>query len=176
MTGNLRSLLTNRRFAIPLIVLLGFCFIGLLMIGFVLIFRPGAETKADTEARIAAVAPTSPTAKRTSSPIPEASSTSTPRPTLTPFSTSTKEATEEAASTTVAMTTATPTSESEAGPTETPTATAEEGTSEPTASPEPEETGDDELAQTGIGWGLVFISAVGLAGLVIVARRLRLAS
>jgi hypothetical protein len=43
---------------------------------------------------------------------------------------------------------------------------------EATTTPEPE----DELADTGVGWGLVVFSAIGLGALVIVARRLRMAS
>jgi hypothetical protein len=35
---------------------------------------------------------------------------------------------------------------------------------------------DEELADTGVGWGLILLSGIGLAGLVIFARRFRLAS
>jgi hypothetical protein len=40
-----------------------------------------------------------------------------------------------------------------------------------TATPLPE----DELAETGVGWGLIVISGAGLAALVVFARRFRLA-
>ena len=40
MAQNLRDTLSNRRFAIPLIALLGICFVGLLLLGIVLIL-PG---------------------------------------------------------------------------------------------------------------------------------------
>jgi len=34
---------------------------------------------------------------------------------------------------------------------------------------------DDELADTGVGWGLIFVSGGGLAAIAIAARRLRMA-
>jgi len=34
---------------------------------------------------------------------------------------------------------------------------------------------DEELADTGIGWGLVLFAGIGLAGLAVVARRFRMA-
>jgi hypothetical protein len=43
---------------------------------------------------------------------------------------------------------------------------------ESTATPEIE---DEELAETGLGWGLILVSGVGLAGVAVAARRLRLA-
>lgn len=50
--------------------------------------------------------------------------------------------------------------------------TAEEGVgAEETATTEPE---DQELAQTGVGWGLVLASGAGLAALAVAARRLRM--
>jgi hypothetical protein len=52
------------------------------------------------------------------------------------------------------------------------TATPDTADQEPTATPSP----DDELAETGLGWGLVLLSGLGLGGLVIAARRLRMAS
>ena len=42
MSQGLREMLANRRFAIPLIVLLGFCFVGLILVGVVLILKPGS--------------------------------------------------------------------------------------------------------------------------------------
>ena len=42
MSQGLREMLANRRFAIPLIVLLAFCFVGLILVGVVLILKPGA--------------------------------------------------------------------------------------------------------------------------------------
>jgi hypothetical protein len=48
---------------------------------------------------------------------------------------------------------------------------AEQATAEPTATLAVE---DEQLAQTGVGWGLILASGAGLAGLVIAARRLRM--
>jgi hypothetical protein len=67
---------------------------------------------------------------------------------------------------------------SSAGGDETPTtaATAEPtATAEQTAEETPVPITDEELADTGIGWGLVLFAGVGLAGLAIVARRFRMA-
>jgi len=47
MSQGLRELLANRRFAIPLIVLLAFCFVGLLLIGVILIWKPGLPTRSE---------------------------------------------------------------------------------------------------------------------------------
>jgi hypothetical protein len=49
----------------------------------------------------------------------------------------------------------------------------EEATTEPA---ETETVEDEELAQTGIGWGLILFSGVGLGLLAVAARRLRMAS
>jgi hypothetical protein len=54
MSQGLRDMLANRRFAIPLIVLLGFCFIGLLLIGVILIWKPGAQPVEEPVAQITA--------------------------------------------------------------------------------------------------------------------------
>ena len=67
---------------------------------------------------------------------------------------------------------------SSVGGDETPTtaATAEpEATAGPTAEATSVPITDEELADTGIGWGLVLFAGVGLAGLAIVARRFRMA-
>ena len=63
---------------------------------------------------------------------------------------------------------------SSVGGDETPTTAA---TVEPTATAEATSipVTDEELADTGIGWGLVLFAGVGLAGLAIVARRFRMA-
>jgi hypothetical protein len=77
-----------------------------------------------------------------------------------------------AVSSTDGNSTATPTEAAAA--TSEPTAQATPGTgseAQATATPLP----DDELADTGVGWGLIVLSGVGLAGLVIFARRFRLA-
>jgi hypothetical protein len=167
MAEGLREMLANRRFAIPLIALLALCFIGLLLIGFVIIFRPGENGEPVAQATSTATAlptDTSPTA----APSPTNSPTPSPTPTLVPtIGAVTEEETDQPAVTTEPDATDTggeatvePTTEEGAGDQETPT---------------PEE-GEDELAQTGVGWGLVLGSAVGLAALALVARRLRLAS
>ena len=62
----------------------------------------------------------------------------------------------------------------EASATVAPSPQATSGTGSPaqaTATPLPE----DELADTGVGWGLIIFSGIGLAALVIFARRFRLA-
>lgn len=86
MTEGLRAMLGNRRFAVPLIILLGFCFIGLLMIGFVLIFKPGATPPSDTAAKVAVTAATDTPEPPTSTlePSATASPTATRTPTGTP--------------------------------------------------------------------------------------------
>ena len=164
MSQGVRDMLSNRRFAIPLIILLAFCFIGLLMIGIVLIFRPGdgddvaeitetatvavTDTREPTDTLPPTNTPTrSPTATRVLGGTPTDGAEGEPTPTST-----------EAA---VIVT-------SVAGETQTVEPTVEEATT----TPEPE----DELADTGVGWGLVVFSAIGLGALVIVARRLRMAS
>ncbi len=157
MSQGLREMLANRRFAIPLIILLAFCFVGLILVGVVLILRPGAPDVDE------------PVAQTTGSPEPEATepATSTPSATETP--------TPKPSPTLVPLGTSV---DSAAGGDGTPTTAA---TSEPTATAEPtaEATSvpitDEELADTGIGWGLVLFAGVGLAGLAIVARRFRMA-
>jgi hypothetical protein len=68
-----------------------------------------------------------------------------------------EEATAQVTDTVEPEATAKPTTEQELGDQETPT------------------PAGDELAQTGLGWGLVLVSAVGLGAVAIAARRLRLA-
>ena len=166
MSQGVRDLLSNRRFAVPLIALLAFCFIGLLLIGIVLIMRPGATGDRGAVAG-ATVSPTvtssvPPTVTATPSPSPTASPTSSP--TLVPVGTVTTEVDAEGTVAPTSTLVAAPGSQAEAT-TEPAGAEAEE-----TVSPED----DEELAQTGLGWGLVLASGAGLAGLAIAARRLRL--
>lgn len=166
MSQGLRELLANRRFAIPLIVLLAFCFIGLLLIGIILIWKPGLPTRGEAIVQATATPPVTATQPRPPTFTPTSSPTPRPSPTLVPVgptvggptSAATTEATvpagEEAVPTQVAST-----------PTSTPSPSAQETTSE-----------DNELAQTGIGWGLILASGTGLAALTFIARRLRLMS
>ena len=164
MSQGLRNMLANRRFAIPLIVLLAFCFVGLILVGVVLILKPGAP---DGDERVAEVtdAPTLEVTEQ-ATVAATATKTSTPRPTptLVPLGTSVDSDSGE-----------TPVP---SGGDETPT-TAATAEATATAGQAAEETPvpitDEELADTGIGWGLVLFAGVGLAGLAIVARRFRMA-
>ena len=90
MSEDSRGLLSNRRFAIPLIILLAFCFIGLLMIGIVLIFRPGAdEPVAEVTETVVAEATENLEPTDTAEPT-EVPATATLRPTNTPVLKSTE--------------------------------------------------------------------------------------
>ena len=151
MSQIVRNLAANRRFAIPLIILLALCLVGLLSLGVLLVSdrnKPVAEATATatlqpTQTSVPTMVPTSaaqPTAKPTNTLVPVGTPVSVASATLPP----------------AIADTAAPTS----------------GPVQPTAAP-PDE---DELADTGIGWGLILTSGVGLALLFIAARRLRLAS
>ena len=184
MAQNLRDTLSNRKFAIPLIALLGVCFIGLLLLGVVLIL-PGlrddsgrvaqeATPEAEIETETAATSmPATPTTKPTDAPTPK------PSPTLVPVGTAIEssagsgttapgaEATESAGAPVVSEGEATSQAEATIEP------TPEGGYGDqPTATVAVE---DEELAETGIGLGLVLISGVGLGAVAVAARRLRMA-
>jgi hypothetical protein len=179
MAQNFRDMLSNRKFAIPLIALLGVCFVGLLLLGIVLIL-PGLRSTADSE-RVADAIPTeaavepeptevpnTPTLAPTTTPTPEAT------PTLVPVGTQLASADANATATVKA----------EAQATSDASATKEAATDEPT----PEGMGDQpaatatpaiedqELAETGVGWGLVIFSGAGLAAVAVAARRLRMSA
>jgi hypothetical protein len=168
-------MLGNRRFAIPLIILLAFCFIGLILVGIVLILRPGAPADSTPVAQATATVALEATEEPSSTPEPVDSPTPRPTPTLVPMGTSV-----DSESTGTAASTAVSTAESSAG-----TAVSSSGTDEPTteataaegAAEEATTTpdGEEQLADTGVGWGLILVSGVGLAILVLVSRRLRLA-
>jgi hypothetical protein len=150
-------MLANRRFAIPLIVLLAFCFVGLILVGIVLILRPGD----DGDVAQATDTPVlEPTTQATSTPVPTEEPTRRPTPTLVPLGTSVSSAggSENGEGTPVTAATATATT----APTQTPQATSVPVT-------------DEELADTGIGWGLVLMAGIGLGMLAVAARRLRMA-
>jgi len=151
-------MLANRKFAIPLIVLLAFCLVGLILVGIVLILKPGSTDANGTA--VAGMTSTSEQQEVSTEVVPteEPTDVPTPRPTptLVPLGTSVDSAAgdEDATPTTAA-------------------------TAEPTASPSPQATSipitDEELADTGIGWGLVLFAGIGLALLAVAARRLRMA-
>jgi cytoskeletal protein RodZ len=177
MSQGVRDLLANRRFAVPLIVLLAFCLIGLILIGIVLIWQPGPPDDGGSVAQNTAT----PLPESTETLAPTAAETATPRssPTLVPVGT--QVVSTKPASTVVADPSTAEAEETEAAPQQTltaeagETATAEAGSGEdatPAPTESPEEGG--ELAQTGIGWGLVLFSGAGLGLLAAVARRLRL--
>lgn len=153
MSQGLRDMLANRRFAIPLIVLLAFCFVGLILVGIVLILRPGdnGDVAQATDTPVL-----EPTARATSTPIPTEEPTQRPTPTLVPLGTSVSSGSGDETPTTAA------TEEPTAAPTQTPSATGTPIT-------------DEELADTGIGWGLVLVAGIGLGMLAVAARRLRMA-
>ncbi|MFN2182356.1 MAG: hypothetical protein ACK2UU_00130 [Anaerolineae bacterium] len=153
MSQGLRDMLANRRFAIPLIVLLAFCFVGLILVGIVLILRPGDN--GDVAQATGTPVPEA-TARATSTPIPTEEPTQRPTPTLVPLGTSVSSGSGDQTPTTAA------TEEPTAAATQTPKATGTPIT-------------DEELADTGIGWGLVLISGIGLGMLAVAARRLRMA-
>ena len=157
MSQGLRDMLANRKFAIPLIILLAFCLIGLILVGIVLILRPGAPGGGTPVAQTTFT----PTLQPTRPPIPTSIPTDTPAPraspTLVPLGTP---------ATSVALATST----TPAGGTAT-SSVATAGPATATATPPT----DEELADTGIGWGLILFSGIGLALLAVMARRLRLA-
>jgi hypothetical protein len=184
MSQGLRDILTNRRFAIPLIILLAFCFIGILLIGIVLIWRPGLPAGQQPEARVeltATQAATSAVAPTKAAP-PTQAPTAKPTPTLVPVGTAVSsggDSTTELGSPAAAPTSGQ--SEASAGGSATvqPTPTTGgsiqgAGTSQQQDPGSP--AGDSELAETGVGWGLVLASSMGLAVLAFVAHRLRLAN
>lgn len=178
MAQNFREMLANRRFAIPLIALLGVCFIGLLLLGFVLILPSlrgdGEEVTEEPPTEVIVEVtdteiPAPPTAEPTETP------TTRPSPTMVPVGTTVVSGTEEPTSEATEEATTAPgegTETVEPGATEEPTPEGGYG-DQPTATPTVE---DDELAETGVGWGLILFSGLGLALVVIAARRLRLAN
>jgi cytoskeletal protein RodZ len=177
MSQGVRNMLANRRFAVPLIILLAFCLIGLILIGAVLIWQPSfLDGGGTTVAQESATATLEPTASATLGPTATATATATPQPspTLVPLGTqpvATSEATVATAEVAETQDATQLTTTAVAGQ----TATAEEGSGEE-ATPAPTEAAGEgeELAQTGVGWGLILFSGVGLGLLAAVARRLRL--
>jgi len=161
MSQGLRDMLANRRFAIPLIVLLAFCFVGLILVGVVLILKPGAP---DADEPVAEVTNT-PGLEATSTQVATEVPTRRPTPTLVPLGTPVDSASGGTPVSPVGED-ATPTTAATAEPTATSGQSAEA-----TATP----VTDEELADTGIGWGLVLFAGIGLAGLAVVARRFRMA-
>jgi hypothetical protein len=166
MSQDLRDMLSNRRFAIPLIILLAFCFVGLILVGVVLILRPGAPQDDEPVAQATATVPADATDLPTSTPAPTDSPTPRSSPTLVPVGT---EVTSGSGGTPVSSVDGDATATEPVATVE-PTSTETAG-AEATATPPTEE----ELAETGVGWGLILFSGIGLALLVLVARRLRLA-
>lgn len=167
MSQGFRDLLSNRKFAIPLIALLALCFVGLLLLGIAFILpalRGGGKV-----AQATATPEASATEVPTLTPAP--TNTPTPRPSPTPVIVNTFTPVP------TGQPTASPTV-SGVGPATTPPTVAASPTlaggtgTQPT--PTPQEEGS-ELAQTGVGWGLILFSGLGLVLLALVARRLRLA-
>lgn len=172
MSQGMRDMLANKKFAIPLIVLLGFCLVGLILVGIVLLLRPGAPADAVRLQDVAGeVLTPSVTPVELATFTPTATNTPTPRPTATLVPVDTvvpPEATVDiggGAGTGTAEATGTTATGGQA--------TATSAPSQPTATTAPTTT-EGELAQTGLGWGLILFSSAGLAGLAMAARRLRL--
>jgi hypothetical protein len=143
----------NRLFVLIALFLVGLLVLGLLAIGGVVIF--GSINRSQQAARptftptLPLIAQATPTFPPTSTPIP----TNTPPPTVTP--------------TKVVQETPTPTG------LETPTLTPM-----PTSTPVPGATpaGEETTPETGIGGLGAALAAVGLAGVLFIARRLRIAN
>lgn len=180
MSQGLRDMMSNRRFAIPLIALLAVCLFGLLMLVVVLVLRPGANGEPVAQATETPTEEVTPTVTPTVTPSPTATSTPRPSPTLVPVGTPVDSAGGDATpaetpsdGTPVESATETPSGGTPVeSATETPSGgTPVESATEAPTSAVPEE---DELAQTGVGWGLFLVAGVGLAVLVLAARRLRL--
>jgi hypothetical protein len=132
-----------------------------------LILRPGDGDNGDQVAQATMPAATATqTQPVTFTPSPTATRTPRPSPTLVPMGTvepgaAQPSATASATATEVGspLATSTPVSGGSALP-------------QPTSTPVAQ---DDELADTGLGWGLIIFSGLGLAILLAGARRLRLA-
>lgn len=162
MSQGVREMLANRRFAIPLIILLAFCFVGLILVGIVLIVKPGAPDGDEPVAQATNTPGLQPTEQATSTQAPTDEPTARPTPTLVPLGTPV-DSTSGGTPVSSVGGDATPTTAATAAPT---------ATSAPAATATP--TTDEELADTGIGWGLVLFAGVGLGVLAIASRRLRM--
>ena len=174
MSQGMRALLANRKFAIPLIALLALCLIGVLMIGIVIVAQPGqagelvAKAEVPLDIGVGAVSAVPGEAlEPTAMPSPVASPTPRPTATWVPVRTASNQTLPMAAATaTVAVV-------AQAQPLTSNPATSARLLAQ--ASDDPS-AGDSELAETGVGWGLVMASGIGLAMVVLFARRMRLAS
>jgi hypothetical protein len=178
MSQGLRDMLANRRFAIVLISLLAFCFIGLIILGVVLIWRPGASDDGGAVAQETLTPSVTPEPSESPTPRPTSTYTPTPRPSPTLVPVGTSPGTGGDATTTVELTATDDVSGDggEATATSMPEATATSGTAAGAEDTPAPPGGEEELAQTGVGWGLILFSGIGLALLAVAARRLRLAS
>ncbi len=166
MSQGFRDLLSNRKFAIPLIALLALCFVGLLLLGIAFILP---ALKGGKVAQATATPAASATQMPTSTPVP--TNTPTPKPSPTPVIVYTFTPAPTGQPTAAVGATASPTSPGTAPATTQPTSAAS-----PTVTPTPTSQAEEgELAQTGVGWGLILFSGLGLVLLAFVARRLRLA-
>jgi hypothetical protein len=166
MSREIRALLANRRFAIPLIALLGIAFVGLILVGVILITRPGTSDDGSQAALATSTSALEATERPTTTALPSATVEPSSTPTLVPLGTPASPSETDVA---------------DASTSEAETPSDEEATAQPTPgsgdSPAATATAptEDELADTGVGWGLIVLSAIGLSGLVLLARRLRLA-
>jgi hypothetical protein len=146
-------------------VLLGFCFVGLILVGVALILKPGSPDADEPVAQATNTPGLDSTVQATSTQAATEVPTSRPTPTLVPLGTPVDSASGGTPVSSVGGD-ATATTAATAEPTATSGQTAE-ATSIPVT--------DEELADTGIGWGLVLFAGVGLAMLAVAARRFRMA-
>ena len=87
MSQGVRDMLANRRFTIPLMILLAFCLVGLILIGVVLIWQPDFLDDGTTVAQASVTSPPEQTALPTTAPTATETATPRPSPTLVPLGT-----------------------------------------------------------------------------------------
>jgi hypothetical protein len=154
----------NRPFVIMMVGLGGLLILGVLAIVLILVLGDNGGDTGDVIAEASATPPSSLPATDTPAPSPTPAPSDTPRPTATRvLGQETPEATPGEGTPTGEA--ATPT------PADTP-ATSEPTTAAATATQVPA----GQTPETGLGWGWIVAIGLGLAGVVLVARRLRLAS
>ena len=179
MSQSIRDLMANKKFSIPLLILLGFSLVGLILAGVVLLQRPGGEPTAEpTQVAGAALTPSVTAADLvTFTPAPTNTPTAEPSPTLLPVApVASPTLLPVAPVTSVAggtpAATATARVAGSASPTPQNTATPDTAVSQATATTAATDS-DGELAQTGLGSGLILLAGGGLAALAVAAHRLR---
>ncbi len=151
----------NRPFVIMMFGLGGLLVLGIIAIVLMLVLGNDGDT-GEGIAQATATPPSLLPATDTPAPSPTSAATEPPRPT----------ATRVLGTDTPAPDAATPTEAVATPPAAEPSATANPPASAATPTPVP----DEQTPQTGLGWGWIVAIGLGLAGVVLVARRLRLAN